>query len=254
MQAAIAGHAEPRGDRGRGRGPDRRERRRSPGSSRPTAADPRRRRGAHHRHVPARPDPPSARRRLPAGRHGEPPANGLSRAPAGARACGSAGSRPARRPRLDGRTIDWASLEMQPGDDPPVPFSFLTERIANAADRLRHHHDDRGDPRHHPRQPRTARPCTPARSTASGPRYCPSIEDKVVRFAGRDGAPDLPRARGPGRRHGLSQRRLHLAAGGRAGGLPAHDPGAGEGASSGAPAMPSSTTTSTRASSPRRWR
>ena len=47
-----------------------------------------------------------------------------------------------------------------------------------------------------------------------------------MRFADRDGAPGLPRARGPGRRHGLPQRRLDLAAGRRAGGVPAHDAGA----------------------------
>ena len=70
-----------------------------------------------------------------------------------------------------------------------------------------------------------------------------------MRFAGRTGAPDLPGARGPGRRHRLSQRRLHLAAGRGAGRLPAHHSGPGEGGHQAASAMPSSTTTSTRASS-----
>ena len=56
-------------------------------------------------------------------------------------------------PRLDGRTIDWSGLEMQPGDDPPQPFSFLTTQDHHAADRLRHHPHHAGDPRHHPRQP-----------------------------------------------------------------------------------------------------
>ena len=66
--------------------------------------------------------------KTPAGRHGEPPANGLSlRLLAldlrlGRLKTGTPG-------RLDGRTIDWASLQMQAGDDPPIPFSFLTERI-----------------------------------------------------------------------------------------------------------------------------
>ena len=161
-----------------GRGGRDRHRRRPP--------DPRRRRGADHRHLPARPDP---------SRRGEDPRRPPRRA-AGATAspsafwrstCASAGSRPARRRGSTARSIDWASLEMQPGDDPPVPFSFLTERIANPQIELRGHHDHRGHPRHHPRQPRAARPCIPARSAASGPRYCPSIEDKVVRFAGRAG-------------------------------------------------------------------
>ena len=167
-------------------------------------------------------------KKTPAGRHGEAPANGLSQRllaldlRLGRLKTGT----PAR---LDGRSIDWDGLEMQPGDDPPVPFSFLTGADRQRADQLRHH-------RHHRRRPTpssaptcTARPCIPARSTASGPRYCPSIEDKVVRFASRAEPPDLPGAGGPRRRHGLPQRHLHLAAGRRAGRLPAHHPGAGEG-------------------------
>ena len=61
-----------------------------------------------------------------------------------------------------------------------------------------------------------------------GPRYCPSIEDKVVRFAEKASAPDLRRARRPGRRRDLSQRHLHLAAVRRAAGAGAQHPRHGE--------------------------
>ena len=120
----------------------------------------------------------------PAGRVGEAPSNALA---ARLRALDLAVGRlktgtPAR---LDGRTIAWDRLEMQPADDPPVPFSTLTERIT---------------------VPQVA--CGITRTTAEthriiaeslhlsavysgqiagqGPRYCPSIEDKVKRFAERE--------------------------------------------------------------------
>ena len=104
--------------------------------------------------------------RIAAGRFGAPPAVKLAErfAALGLRMGRLKTGTPAR---LAGRSIDWASLEMQAGDDEPVPFSFLTERITRAADRLRHHHNDRADARHHPRQPRTARRCIPARSRVS---------------------------------------------------------------------------------------
>ena len=49
-------------------------------------------------------------------------------------------------PRLDGTTIDWSAVEMQPGDDPPEPFSVMTDADHDAADPVRDHPDDAGDP------------------------------------------------------------------------------------------------------------
>lgn len=124
-------------------------------------------------------------RTIPAGRMGEKPSVGLSDqlaamgVPLGRLKTGTP-------PRLDGRTIDWSVLEMQAADENPVPFSTMTDRIAN-------------------RQIE----CGITRTTAEthdviranigrsamysgqiggvGPRYCPSIEDKVVKFGDRDG-------------------------------------------------------------------
>ena len=79
-----------------------------------------------------------------------------------------AGSRPARRRGSTAQTIDWAGLEVQPGDDPPAPFSFLTERDHDAADRLPHHRHDAGDPCASSAPICTARRCIRARSRAPG--------------------------------------------------------------------------------------
>lgn len=121
--------------------------------------------------------------RIPAGRAGEAPALGLSERLYDA-GLNLGRLKTGTPPRLDGRTIAWDGLDVQPGDDPPVPFSFLTERITT-------------------RQV----PCHLTATTAAthkviagnlgqsavysgqiegiGPRYCPSIEDKVVRFGDR---------------------------------------------------------------------
>jgi tRNA uridine 5-carboxymethylaminomethyl modification enzyme len=88
-------------------------------------------------------------------------------------------------PRLDGRTIAWDRLEMQPGDEPPTPFSFLTDRIDRAqiacgitATTAETHAIIAG---------RLAESAVyGGKLSGRGPRYCPSIEDKVVRFGDRD--------------------------------------------------------------------
>jgi tRNA uridine 5-carboxymethylaminomethyl modification enzyme len=123
--------------------------------------------------------------KTPAGRHGEPPANGLSKR---LLALGLALGRlktgtPAR---LDKRTIDWASLEMQPGDEEPVPFSFLTERITTP--QISCGVTTTTAATHEIIRANLARsPMYSGQIDSVGPRYCPSIEDKVVRFAQRTG-------------------------------------------------------------------
>src|SRR5580698_10607012 len=122
----------------------------------------------------------------PAGRSGEPPAVLLGEAlkTLGLRGCRLKTGTP---PRLDGRSIDWSKFTVQPGDEDPTPFSFRTKRVAL-----------------HDRQV----PCYIAFTTAethriisenvhrsptysgqiqsTGPRYCPSIEDKIVKFPDKE--------------------------------------------------------------------
>ena len=88
-------------------------------------------------------------------------------------------------PRLDGRTIDWASLEMQQGDAPPSPFSFLTRAITTpqiacgiTRTTLQTHEIIRANLHR--------APMYSGQIASTGPRYCPSIEDKVSRFADRE--------------------------------------------------------------------
>lgn len=87
-------------------------------------------------------------------------------------------------PRLDGRTIRWDELEEQHGDRPPQPFSFLTERITTAQVPC---HITYTSPEGHAliRENLHRAPMYSGQITGTGPRYCPSIEDKVVRFADR---------------------------------------------------------------------
>ncbi len=121
----------------------------------------------------------------PAGRVGEAPSLGLSRSLErfGFRLGRLKTGTPAR---LDGRTIDWASLEMQPGDDEPEPFSTLTDRLLNPQISC-------GVTRTTEATHRIIRenihqaPIYSGQIESRGPRYCPSIEDKVVRFGDREG-------------------------------------------------------------------
>jgi tRNA uridine 5-carboxymethylaminomethyl modification enzyme len=88
-------------------------------------------------------------------------------------------------PRLDGRTIDYASLQCQPGDEPPEPMSFLTEAVT--APQLPcwiTHTTERTHALIRDNLQRS--PMYAGRVAATGVRYCPSIEDKVVRFADRE--------------------------------------------------------------------
>jgi tRNA uridine 5-carboxymethylaminomethyl modification enzyme len=124
-------------------------------------------------------------RQIPAGRAGEAPALGLSRT---LERAGFALGRlkTGTPPRLDGGTIDWAAVERQPGDEPPEPFSVLTERIANPQVECGL---TRTTPATHDiiRQNVHRSPMYSGQIKSTGPRYCPSIEDKIVRFGERDG-------------------------------------------------------------------
>jgi tRNA uridine 5-carboxymethylaminomethyl modification enzyme len=124
-------------------------------------------------------------RNWPAGRVGEAPAMGLS---GSFERAGFALGRlkTGTPPRLDGRSIDWSAVEMQRGDDPPEPFSVMTEAITTPQIQC-------GITRTTPATHEVIRanvhrsPMYSGQIKSSGPRYCPSIEDKIVRFGDRDG-------------------------------------------------------------------
>lgn len=123
-------------------------------------------------------------RRIPAGRHGEPPSRGFSEqlSEVGLKLGRLKTGTPAR---LDGKTIAWSRLEEQRGDDEPVPFSFLTRQIqtpqiscfitstTSEGHRLIRENMHRS-------------PLYSGQIEGVGPRYCPSIEDKVQRFRDKD--------------------------------------------------------------------
>src|SRR5262245_2408173 len=124
-------------------------------------------------------------RQTPAGRVGEAPALGLS---ATLERFGFALGRlkTGTPPRLDGRSIDWAALEMQPGDDPPEPFSALTDRITTP--QIQCAITRTTEATHAVVRANVHRsPMYSGQIQSRGPRYCPSIEDKIVRFGERDG-------------------------------------------------------------------
>jgi tRNA uridine 5-carboxymethylaminomethyl modification enzyme len=124
-------------------------------------------------------------RQIPAGRVGEAPALGLSKALEHA---GFALGRlkTGTPPRLDGQTIDWGALEMQPGDEPPEPFSTMTSRIENP--QIQCGITRTTEATHAVIRANVHRsPMYSGQIDSRGPRYCPSIEDKIVRFGERDG-------------------------------------------------------------------
>lgn len=121
----------------------------------------------------------------PAGRVGEAPSIGLSQTfeRLGVKLGRLKTGTPAR---LDGRTIDWRSIEMQAADDEPVPFSFMTDKITN---RQIECGITRTAPATHKIIADNIHQSAMYSGQISGvgPRYCPSIEDKIVRFGERDG-------------------------------------------------------------------
>lgn len=124
-------------------------------------------------------------RKIPAGRIGENASVGLSAtlAKAGLRLGRLKTGTPAR---LDGSTIDWAALESQAADVDPTPFSFLTERITNPQITCG---ITRTTERTHSiiRENIHRSAMYSGQIEGVGPRYCPSIEDKIMRFGDRDG-------------------------------------------------------------------
>lgn len=88
-------------------------------------------------------------------------------------------------PRLDGRTIDYSRLQEQAGDEPPLPFSFSTSKITQG--QIPCHITYTCEQTHHIiRSALDRSPLYTGRIEGRGPRYCPSIEDKVVRFAEKE--------------------------------------------------------------------
>ncbi len=122
----------------------------------------------------------------PAGRSGEPAAVllGESLKALGLRGCRLKTGTP---PRLDGRSIDWSKFAVQPGDEDPTPFSFRTKKVA--------HHDKQvpcyiafttAETHRILRENLMRSPMYSGQIQSIGPRYCPSIEDKIAKFPDKE--------------------------------------------------------------------
>ena len=122
--------------------------------------------------------------RVEAGRFGEAPSIGLAQSFL-AHGFKLGRLKTGTPPRLDGRTIDWQQLQQQPGDDIPVPFSFMNDEITTPQVTC---HLTRTTPETHKiiADNLMKSAMYSGQISGVGPRYCPSIEDKIVRFAERD--------------------------------------------------------------------
>jgi len=122
----------------------------------------------------------------PAGRSGEPNAVLLGEAlkALGLRGCRLKTGTP---PRLDGRSIDWSKFAVQPGDDDPTPFSFRTKRVAHHERQVPCYIAFTTEETHRVIRENVHRsPMYSGQIQSIGPRYCPSIEDKIVKFPDKD--------------------------------------------------------------------
>lgn len=122
--------------------------------------------------------------KIPAGRVGDKPSIGLAYTfkrlgfPLGRLKTGTP-------PRLDGRTIDWDGLDAQPADDPPIPFSYLTDKIT--VPQIACHMTFTNLKTHAIIEANLHRSAMySGQIEGIGPRYCPSVEDKIVRFADKE--------------------------------------------------------------------
>ncbi len=122
--------------------------------------------------------------KIPAGRVGDKPSIGLAYTfkrlgfPLGRLKTGTP-------PRLDGRTIDWDGLDAQPADDPPIPFSYLTDKIT--VPQIACHMTFTNLKTHAIIEANLHRSAMySGQIEGVGPRYCPSVEDKIVRFADKE--------------------------------------------------------------------